>query len=127
VTLKVWERVIAMNVQSIGVPVNLEELAAGALRGASESPHGRFSTLIAGGSGHLLRQVVMALAAGESMQDHESPGEATLQVLSGRVRLHAGDEVVDLTTGDWAAVPDHRHGLAAVEDAVVLLTVATRP
>ena len=40
---------------------------------------------------HALRQTVLALTAGSSLDEHENPGEATVQVLRGRVRLTAGE------------------------------------
>jgi quercetin dioxygenase-like cupin family protein len=103
---------------------DLAELAGGALVAAHESAHGRFSTLLTGGSGHSLRQVVMALVDGQSLHDHESPGEATLQVLHGQVRLHAGETEIALSTGQWTVIPPVRHGVEALTDAVILLTVA---
>ena len=65
-----------------------------------------------------------ALLEGSSLSDHESPGEATLQVLVGRVRLSWSDEAVDLGTGGFVVIPRERHGLLALTDAVVLLTTA---
>lgn len=78
------------------------------------------------GREHDLRQTVIALAAGHSLGEHDSPGEATLQVLTGDVRLAAGGEVWEGATGDHLVIPPHRHDLQAVTDAVVLLTVASR-
>ena len=51
---------------------------------------GRASVTVFGGREHDLRQTLIALTAGRALGEHEAPGEATLQVLSGRVRLHAG-------------------------------------
>jgi quercetin dioxygenase-like cupin family protein len=65
----------------------------------------------------------MALAAGHEMGEHDSPGEATLQVLRGHVRLTTATDSWDGTTGDYLAVPPARHALLAVEDSVVLLSV----
>ena len=92
-------------------------------RGASS---GRAATTVFGGQEHDLRQTVIALAGGRSRGEHESPGDASLQVLSGTVRLTAGDEVWEGSEGDYVVIPPRRHDLHADTDAVVLLTVATR-
>jgi quercetin dioxygenase-like cupin family protein len=44
-------------------------------------------------------------------------------VLSGRVRLNAGELAWDGRAGDFIVIPPARHDLRALEDAVVLLTV----
>jgi quercetin dioxygenase-like cupin family protein len=78
---------------------------------------------IHGGHTHELRQTVLALLAGHDLSEHDSPGEATLQVLQGRVRLTAGDDVWDGEAGDYIVIPAQRHALHAVDDSVVMLTV----
>ena len=77
-----------------------------------------------GGHQHTLRQTLIALTAGTSLDDHESPGEATLQVLHGRVRLTTRDTSWDCRSGDHLIIPSTRHSLHALDDCVVLLTVA---
>ena len=43
--------------------------------------------------------------AGRSLDEHESPGEATLQVLSGKVRLDAGSDSWEGSVGDLLRDP----------------------
>jgi quercetin dioxygenase-like cupin family protein len=104
--------------------ISLTALARQHLATAREGSSGRSSHTVYGGHEHLLRQTLIALAAGRSLDEHENPGEATLQVLLGRVRLTAADVSWEGSPGDHLAIPDTRHGLAALEDCVVLLTVA---
>ena len=65
----------------------------------------------------------IALRSGESLSDHANPGEATVQVLQGRVTLRFGEVSWNGSPGDLLIVPDGIHALDAVEDSVVLLTV----
>jgi hypothetical protein len=56
----------------------------------------------------------MALTAGSSMSEHENPGEATVQVLGGRVRLVADAVSWEGRDGDLLFVPQARHTLHAL-------------
>src|SRR5690348_9081441 len=103
--------------------VSLTALADEHLAMARAASSGRSSVTLHGGHEHPLRQTLIALAAGRELDEHESPGEATLQVLTGRVRLLAGDEQQQAATGDYVVIPRTRHALAADADSVVLLTV----
>lgn len=90
---------------------------------AEHASSGRSSHTVYGGHGHVLRQTLIALASGQMLAEHENPGEATIHVLHGRVRLSAGGTFWDGAAGDLLAVPDSRHALEALEAAAVLLTV----
>jgi quercetin dioxygenase-like cupin family protein len=105
---------------------SLTETAEQQLTEARASSSGRSAVTVHGGREHDLRQTLIALAEGHALGEHESPGEATLQVLRGSVRLHAGEESWEGGAGDYLVIPPRRHDLTAVTDAVVLLTVATR-
>lgn len=104
--------------------LSLDALAREHLERAAASSNGRSATTVFGGHEHTLRQTLLALTAGTSLAEHENPGEATLLVLRGRVRLTSGDTEWEGRTGDLLAIPPARHALDALEDAAVILTVA---
>jgi quercetin dioxygenase-like cupin family protein len=103
--------------------ISLTDLADEKLTEARQAHSGRAAHTIHGGHSHELRQTVLALLAGHELSEHESPGEATLQVLRGHVRLTAGNADWNGKTGDYVAIPPERHALHAVEDSVIMLTV----
>jgi quercetin dioxygenase-like cupin family protein len=105
--------------------MSLTALARQQLKLARTAPSGRSAQTVYGGHEHTLRQTLIALAAGRRLDEHESPGEATVHVLHGRVRLTAGDLAWEGSSGDLIAVPPVRHALEALEDSTVLLTVST--
>jgi quercetin dioxygenase-like cupin family protein len=102
--------------------ISLTALAREQLELAQRAPSGRSARTVHGGHEHQLRQTVIALAEGRSLDEHESPGEATVLVLQGRVRLVAGDVSWPGSAGHFIVVPPARHVLEADEDSVVLLT-----
>jgi len=102
----------------------LPEVSTALLDEARAHSARRAARTLYGGSGHALRQTAIALLAGSTLSDHENPGEATLQVLVGQVRLSWSDGAVDLDAGGHVVIPQERHGLLAVTDSVVLLTAA---
>ena len=103
--------------------VSLSDLADQQLETARSSTSGRSAVTVHGGHDHQLRQTLIALAAGRDLSDHHSPGETTLQVLSGHVRLSTAEDGWEGHTGDLLVVPRETHGLHAIDDAVILLTV----
>lgn len=106
--------------------VDLEVLIDEQLALAYEEHSGRHAVTLAGDRHHDLRQTLIAIAGGNRLGEHDSPGEATLHVLRGEVTFTAGDRELALSAGDFSVIPPVRHGLEAVTDCAVLLTVATR-
>lgn len=103
---------------------SLTDLAVDLLSRASRASSGRAAETVHGGPDTHMRQTLMALLEGHGLADHASPGEATLQVLQGRVRLATSEEEWTGGPGDQVLIPAAVHNLTAVHDAVVLLVVA---
>ncbi|MDV3129768.1 cupin domain-containing protein [Mycobacterium sp. 21AC1] len=103
--------------------ISLTAVARQQLASARTASSGRSAHTVYGGHEHALRQTLIALTAGNGLDEHESPGEATLQVLEGRVRLSNAEAGWEGSPGDHIVIPRSRHSLAALEDSVVLLTV----
>jgi len=80
-----------------------------------------------GGHEKVLRQTVVALRAGAQIAERENHDEATIFVLGGRVRLWSGEVEWLARSGHLLIVPNARHGLEALEDATLLITVAKLP
>jgi quercetin dioxygenase-like cupin family protein len=105
---------------------SLEAIAREQLGRARANSSGRSAETVHGGHELTLRQTVIAMQAGIAVSEHENPGEATVHVLSGRVRLRAGEESWVGRSGDLLVIPQARHSLEAEEESAVLLTVAKR-
>ncbi len=106
--------------------LSLTSLVQEHLAVARDASSGRSAATVHGGHEHPLRQTLIALAEGRALDEHESPDEATLLVLAGRVRLRAGETSWEGGEGDYLVIPPQRHDLTALEDSAVLLTVANR-
>src|SRR5690349_21881232 len=106
--------------------VSLVALGREHLERAHQTRSGRSATAVFGGHEHALRQTVVAMTAETVLAEHANPGEATVQVLQGRVVLRSGEDAWDGRQGDLLIVPPARHDLRAVTDAVILLTTVMR-
>ncbi|TSI17683.1 LuxR family transcriptional regulator [Brevibacterium aurantiacum] len=102
---------------------NLGELAAELLQKARGATSGRAAHSVY--SGHYLKQALLTLTAGTTMAEHDSPPEATLQVLRGSVALSSAMDSWDLRVGDLMTIPPERHSVQAHEDSAFLLTIRT--
>ena len=105
-----------------GEAVGLEGLADELLADLSNQSAGRAARTIL--SGPKMRAVVIALAEGTELAEHDAPPAATLHVLRGSVTLRAGERDVPLAAGELAPIPPERHSVQAHADSAVLLTVA---
>ncbi|MCL3861107.1 cupin [Actinotalea sp. K2] len=101
---------------------DLVDVAAEHLAAARASKNGRSAQLLLHDG--VLRQTVIALVAGTELAEHNSPHAASLQVLSGRVRVTGVDEA-EVPAGRLVLLTHQRHAVAALEDSVFLLTTVT--
>jgi quercetin dioxygenase-like cupin family protein len=107
--------------------LSLVALAREQLQLARAASSGRSATTVYGGHEHVLRQTVIAIVGGRTLDEHVNPGEATVHVLRGQVTLSASGNSWSGAPGDLLIIPDSVHSLEALEDSVVLLTVAKTP
>src|SRR5512134_1197127 len=70
--------------------LSLDALVREQMARASTTGGGRSADTVYGGHDRALRQTILALTAGSTQTEHENPGEATVYVLRGRVRLARG-------------------------------------
>lgn len=91
---------------------------------ACQQGHQAASDTVVGGSERVLRQTVVGMVKGTELGEHNSPGEATIYVIRGRVRLSSNGASWVVRAGDLVKVPETRSSLQALEDSALLLTVA---
>jgi len=104
--------------------ISLDALARQQMELSATAGGGHTADTVFGGHEKVLRQTVIGMKTGASLHEHQNPGEATVLVLHGRVRLSTADLSWEADRGDLLILPDSRHSLDALEDTAVLLTVA---
>lgn len=103
---------------------SLTAMARNQMQRAAQVSSGRSANTVFGGHEHTLRQTVIGLAAGTELKEHLNPGEATILVLSGRIRLASGREHWEGRTGDLLVMPPGYSQITALEESGILLNVA---
>lgn len=104
----------------------LEQQATELLAQARSQRSGRASHLVVGGPESTMTQTLIALRDGTVLGEHQNPGEATVLVLSGQVRLISGESRADGGRGELLEVPPEPHSVEALADSVFLLTAVKR-
>lgn len=103
---------------------DIARMTTTSLAAAREHPHGRHAEIVAHDGE--LRQTLLALLAGQSLGEHNSPHAASIYVLRGRVRVTVGERVqAEVGEGELWVLTHERHGVTAVADSVFLLTTVT--
>ncbi len=107
--------------------ISLDALARQLIKSAATAGGHHTADTVYGGHEKVLRQTLIGMIGGARLAEHENPGEATVLIVHGRVRLSAADLAWEAARGDLLIVPDSRHSIEALEDSAVLLTVAKLP
>lgn len=100
----------------------IEDKSAELLKVALEAENGRQAKMLA--KDGPLRQTVIALRAGVTLAEHNSPPAASVFLLKGRVRITGQEEAV-VEEGELSVLTHYRHAVEALEDSVFLLTTVT--
>ena len=104
-------------------PLDLQATAEELLREAHSLASGRSARTLTPGGGAALKQTLLALTAGQQLQEHVAPGPTTLLGVVGESVLRYEGNAVTLAAGQWAPCPTGPHSLEAETDTVLLITV----
>jgi quercetin dioxygenase-like cupin family protein len=73
-----------------------------------------------------LRLVLVALHAGKDIHEHHAPGQVTVQVIRGSIRLAVAGREYAMAAGDLLAIADSTpHDVHAIDDSTFLITIAS--
>lgn len=95
------------------------------LEAAKLAPSRRAGRTLFHGQG--MRQTMIALLGETELAEHESPLEAFLQVLKGKVVIHGRQHEWQVSAGELISLPAERHSVSATENSVITLTVLRHP
>lgn len=71
-----------------------------------------------------LRVVLLVFKSGGKLKTHQTDHGITVQMVSGRVRMHLSQETIELGAGQLAALERSvPHDVEALEDSVTLLSI----
>lgn len=105
--------------------VCIESLAKQQLKLAACQPGRRVAAdTVVGGHERVLRQTVVAVTEGNRLGQQSNCVESTAYVISGELRMTAGDSSSIVHSGDLVKIPGTSWDLQAVADSAVLLSVA---
>jgi quercetin dioxygenase-like cupin family protein len=75
-----------------------------------------------------LRLVLTTLKQGAIVKEHRAPGTATVQTLSGRIRLRLPGQSIELPAGELVVLErDLPHDVEALEESAFVITIAWSP
>jgi quercetin dioxygenase-like cupin family protein len=78
-------------------------------------------------SGHA-RLMLVCMKAGQALRDHKSASQVMAQFLRGRARFVADGVPREAAAGELVLLEAHRfHRIEAIEDTVILVTMAPHP
>lgn len=97
--------------------ISLDAAARELMDKAGEGKARRAARTVVGDHLHVMRQTLVAILRDSELAEHDSPGEATVQVLSGHVELWVGADASRAGRGDLIVIPPERHSLRALEDS----------
>jgi quercetin dioxygenase-like cupin family protein len=93
-----------------------------------ETPDGSRSPAVLHSKEGESRVVLIALAPGQELSEHQVKESALLLVVAGEVRVEADGEAFDAVAGElFHFQPDERHSVASEGGARLLLTLAPWP
>src|SRR6476660_6566978 len=105
-------------------PDNLDQHVKALGDAAAQASNGRSARMLFGGPESTLTQTVIAMREGARLGEHESPGEATMLVLRGRLRVTTATQSWEAGRGELLDLPQELHAVEALEGAAFLLSAA---